>query len=240
MNGFGNMSGKIIIGLEAHDATGKSETSEVLARIFGGSIYKVSDEMKSERRQACEPIDIFKKFTRDSSPESDEYNLEIFEKACNKMDESYSKESEIINKIRSNFIVMDRTWASHAAERYYQSRINGHENEYLDEKEENILWPKNVIKPDITFEMKLVPDSKRVERMTERAEEEGVEIKPREEKLNSDEQYRWLLEIARKKLGCRSFVFREKRPQEVCALRISQSILGSFDCPPMDTNLKHL
>ena len=55
---------------------------------------------------------------------------------------------------------MDRTWASHAAERYYQSRINGHENEYLDEKEENILWPKKVVKPDITFEMKLVPDSK--------------------------------------------------------------------------------
>ena len=234
------MSGKIIIGLEAHDATGKSETSEVLAKIFRGSIYKVSEEMKSERRQACEPIDIFKKFTRDSNPKSDEYNQEIFDKACKKMDESYSKESKIINKMQSNFIVMDRTWASHAAERYYQSRVNDHENKYLDEKEENILWPRSVVEPDITFEMKLVPDSKRVERMTERAKEDGVEIKPREEKLNTDDQYRWLLEIARKKLGCQSFVFREKRPQEVCALRISQSILCSFDCPPMDTNLKHL
>ena len=42
------MTDKIIIGLEAHDATGKSETSEVLAKGFWSSIYKVSDEMKSE------------------------------------------------------------------------------------------------------------------------------------------------------------------------------------------------
>ena len=60
----------------------------------------------------------------------------------------------------SKFIVMDRTWASHAAERYYQSRVNDHENKYLDEKEENILWPENVIEPDITFEMIVVPNSK--------------------------------------------------------------------------------
>ena len=85
------MTDKIIIGLEAHDATGKSETSEVLARIFCGSIYRVSDEMKSERRQACEPIDIFKKFTKDASPEAGEYNLAIFEEACKNKREKLKK-----------------------------------------------------------------------------------------------------------------------------------------------------
>lgn len=230
------MTDKIIIGLEAHDGTGKSATSTELIKIFGGEVYKIPDDLKSERRLICEPIDIFKTFTTELSPKSDEYNLEIFDQACKNMDESYSKESEIINKLQSKFIVMDRTWASHAAERYYQSMINGHKNKYLDEEDEKIIWPKNVSKPDITFEMKLVPDSERVNRMTRR----GEEMNPREKKLNTDEQYRWLLQKARGKLGCQSIVFREKRPEEVCGLRISQSILGSFDCPPMDTNLKHL
>ena len=231
-----DMVNKVVIGLEAHDGTGKSATSKELIKIFGGEVYKIPDDLKSERRLVCEPIDIFKKFTTDSSPKSDEYNLEIFEKACEHMDETYSKETKEIAKLKSNFIVMDRTWASHAAERYYQSRINGHTNKYLDEEEEKIIWPKNVIKPDITFEMKLVPDSERVHRMTSR----GDKINPREEKLNTDKEYRWLLQKARGKLGCQSIVFREKRPEKVCGLRISQSILGSFDCPPMDANLDDL
>ena len=47
-------------------------------------------------------------------------------------------------------------------------------NGYLDEEERrsSTIGQKKVVKPDITFEMKLVPDSKRVERMTERAEED--------------------------------------------------------------------
>ena len=142
--------------------------------------------------------------------------------------------------ISSKFIVMDRTWASHAAERFYQSRINDHENKYLDEKEENILWPENVIKPDITFEMIVVPDSTRVDRMLSRSKQKKIEINPRERKLNSDKEYRTILQNSREKLGCQRIVFTAKRPGKVCGLRISQSILGSFDCPPMDANLDDL
>ena len=245
-----DMVNKVVIGLEAHDGTGKSDTSEVLIEIFGGvipgkskEIEQINNELKrikNDRRLACEPIDISKKFSTDSSPESDEYNYEIFEKTCKKIDESYVSESNIIMGISSKFIVMDRTWASHAAERFYQSRINDHENKYLDEKEENILWPENVIKPDITFEMIVVPDSTRVDRMLSRSKQKKIEINPRERKLNSDKEYRTILQNSREKLGCQRIVFTAKRPGKVCGLRISQSILGSFDCPPMDANLDDL
>ena len=103
-----------------------------------------------------------------------------------------------------------------------------------------LVWPKGVIKPNITFEIKLIPDSVRVARMVKRSIEEGITINEREEKLNSDLEYQTLLEIARRKLGCKRFVIRKKRQPIVCALRIAQTILGSSDCPPMDANLGHL
>ena len=234
------MKNQIIIGLEAHDATGKSETSKELLKIFGGEISTVSDDMKIKRRNICAPISVLNEFSNDEDCKDDYYNINQFLDACTKMDESYMEESQKISKIQSHFIVMDRTWASHAAERYYQSRYFSHTNPYLSEDENQIIWPEGVTKPNITFEIVLIPDEVRVNRMIQRSMEEGVEINERELKLNNDKNYRALLEFARRKLGCKRFVIREKRDEIVCALRISQTILGSFDCPPMDTNLEHL
>jgi thymidylate kinase len=231
---------QIIIGLEAHDATGKTETSQELVEILGGSIYKVGADMKLRRREASKLISVLKKYSEVTAPNSDEYNLSQFLDACKNMDETYFQEKKEIDLINSKFIVMDRTWASHAAERYYQSSSYGHSNPYLNKSENLLVWPKGVVKPNITFEIKLIPDSVRVERMVKRSIEEGIAINEREEKLNSDLEYQTLLEIARRKLGCKRFVIRKKRQPIVCALRIAQTILGSSDCPPMDANLGHL
>lgn len=230
----------MIIGLEAHDATGKSETSKELLKIFGGEVSKVAEKTKIKRREICKAISVLNEFSDESEPKEGFYNTEQFLNACDLMDNTYVEESKIVSKIKSNFIVMDRTWASHAAERYYQSRYFSHINPYLNKDESQIIWPEGITKPNITFEIVLIPDEVRVNRMIQRSIEEGVEINERERKLNNDENYRALLEFARRKLGCKRFVIRKKRDEIVCALRISQTILGSFDCPPMSTNLKHL
>ena len=57
------MNNRIIIGLEAHDATGKSGTAIELLKIFDGEVSKVSKEMKIKRREICEPISVLKSFT---------------------------------------------------------------------------------------------------------------------------------------------------------------------------------
>jgi hypothetical protein len=224
------MNNRIIIGLEAHDATGKSGTAIELLKIFDGEVSKVSKEMKIKRREICEPISVLKSFTEKKDYSETEYNQQMFDNACKAMDDTYLEESVKVGAIDSNFVVMDRTWASHAAERYYQSQIHNHLNPYLDNFEGCLVWPEAIVKPNIIFQIILVPDSARIARMIQRSLAEGIPINQREEKL----------EIARRKLGCKRFVIREKRDPIVCSLRISQIVLGSRDCPPMTVSLEHL
>ena len=206
------MTERVIIGLEAHDGTGKTETSLELLKLFGGERYWVKDELKKERREILQAG---------------------FDEKCKNMDDSYRIESQNILAMDTNFVVMDRTWASHAAERYYEAKSKDLTPPYQDEN-----WPDGILKPNITFQLK-IPDDIRVKRVLERAEERDEELSPRDNKLNEDSDYRRLLEIARNKLGCIAFFLRERDPL-VASLRAAQVILGSDNCPPMKVNLDHL
>ncbi|MDP6870466.1 MAG: hypothetical protein QGI21_06825 [Candidatus Poseidoniaceae archaeon] len=211
---------KIIIGLEAHDGTGKTETSLELLKIFGGERYWVQKDLKEERAE-CYALK----------------GNENFIEKCKLLDETYRSESELINDINGDFIVMDRTWASHAAERYYEATTLC--NPALDPPYQDDNWPEGVTKPNITFQIILDPDEIRVARVIERAKESGEELSERDIKLNSDPYYRSVLTHARKKLGCKTFLIRERKP-EVAALRIAQVMLGNMDCKPMKVELSHL
>ena len=214
------MTNKLIIGLEAHDGTGKTETCIELLNIFGGKHYQVGEQLQKER--------------------SKYYSLqgnENFTEKCRLLNETYRKESELIKTFDEDFIAMDRTWASHAAERYYEASEEC--NPPLEPPYQDNDWPKDIIKPNITFQIILDPDEIRQERVIQRANERGEKLSERDIKLNTDSNYRNVLIHARKKLGCQTFLIRERNPK-TSALRVSQLLLGNMKCKPMNVNLDHL
>lgn len=198
------MHSPIIIGLEAHDGSGKSSTAKEIQKLFGGRIWTVADEMKERRRNIS--------------------NLSG-EELMEKMDETYVEESAQIHKMISSekyqFAIMDRTWASHAAERHYEESSAGETISYASKE-----WPEKILQPNITFQI-IVPENER----RARVEKRGEKLTQRDIDLNEKPEYRAGLEKARKELGCIALRLRLRDPK-VCALRAAQVILGSKDCPP--------
>jgi thymidylate kinase len=204
----------VIVGLEAHDGTGKSSTAGALARLFLGDVVFVSKRFSAERKE----------FIRQKN--AGEIDLEQLDV---KMTQSYKQEKvEVMNKVSSDnrqLTILDRTWASHAAEQFLECREN--ETPFMHYLKESFFYPDGVIKPTITFELK-IPEEVRQKRVAER----GEDLTARDIRLNEDHAYRHALEETRNNLGCVRLRMRE-RNVEVAALRAAQALLGHKDIPPL-------
>lgn len=201
------MKRKVYIGLEAHDGTGKSSTARQLAKMFNGEVFYTPHDIKHRRRTiyASEP------FTSE--------HLDLIHS-------SYLKEQQLCLEQTQDapFVVLDRTWYSHAVEQNVRDVLDRKTNPaYTHFAMPDDLKPH----PNLVFQI-LIPETER----RRRVESRGEALTARDERLNSDDEYRRELEKERSKFGCIPLRLR-LRDQETCALRAAQVILGHPNVPPM-------
>ncbi|MBT6162972.1 MAG: hypothetical protein HOH92_04670 [Crocinitomicaceae bacterium] len=205
----------IAVGLEAHDGTGKSSLSVGLREIFDGDVRLNEGQYKEDRNLLIERW------------KGGEIHLQELDA---EMTESYRRETEEINLLREStsgqIVILDRTWASFAADLVEDYKKENAEFPHFGEHD-SIVYPGGVLKPTITFELKIHED-RRNKQVAERAER----LSGRDEKLRIDPIYRNNLEMSRKRLGCVRLLMRE-RNRPVSALRAAQVLLGSRKTPPL-------
>jgi thymidylate kinase len=205
----------ITIGLEAHDGTGKSKTAESLAKLFNGHVRESGGPFKAERDVLIE------------KRHSGNLSIEMLDK---QITNTYLRESaviaDLIEKTPHQIVILDRTWASHAAEQIEDCRENDVEFEHFGDSNE-IIYPVGVLEPALTFELKIHESTR-----NQRVEGRGEVLSKRDIRLREDEMYRGNLERTRKRLGCIRLLLRE-RSEEVAALRAAQVLLGSKKTPPL-------
>ena len=197
---------RVIIGLEAHDGTGKSTTAVEISKLFNGSVFFTNEQIKEKRSN------IYRNKSM-THPEK----MQAVEK-------TYEDEKlEFHEKINEDFVVLDRTWYSHTVEENVM--------DVLDKNTERTYptnsIPDDVIQPDFVFQI-IIPEDERQKRVKER----GEELTPRDHRLNNDDIYRNMLEKEREHVGCKTLRLRLRDP-EVCALRAAQVLLGSPAIPPL-------
>ena len=202
---FVDMNPKVYIGLEAHDGSGKSSTAMRIAEMFGGRVFFTSKEMKERRRS------IYK-----TTP-SEEKEASIHQTYLDEQKDCFSQTAN------SSFVVLDRTWFSHAVEQNVRDVLDdGQQPTYVPRS-----MPEGLHKPNLVFQI-LIPEEERKRRVESR----GEELTDRDVRLNDDDGYRDLLEDERGKFGCVPLRLR-LRDQQTCALRAAQVILGHPDVPPL-------
>ena len=184
---------KVIVGLEAHDGTGKSTTAVEISKLFNGSVFFTNEQIKEKRSN------IYRNKSM-THPEK----MQAVEK-------TYEDEKlEFHQKMNTDFVVLDRTWYSHTVEENVM--------DVLDKESERTyptnIVPDNVIQPNFVFQI-IIPENERQKRVKER----GEELTPADHRLNNDDIYRNMLEKERERVGCKTLRLRLRDP-EVCALRV--------------------
>ena len=199
------MGAKVYIGLEAHDGSGKSSTAMRIAEMFGGQVFFTSQDMKERRRAIYSTM----------PPEEQEASIH----------QTYIDEQEecVSQTANASFVVLDRTWYSHAVEQNVR--------DVLDHDNQPTFVPRNIPRdlhtPNLVFQI-LIPESERKRRVESR----GEELTGRDVRLNDDDEYRGRLEDEREMFGCVPLRLR-LRDQQTCALRAAQVILGHPEIPPL-------
>lgn len=211
----------IYIGLEGHDGTGKSATADNLLSLFDGIRLHRTEEMATKRRNLI------------AKKNNGEFTLSELSRA---QDETYREERRDVESKSSSLsegelVVLDRTWASHAAEQMWDCQEMNELFEHL-QKDGTVLWPKDVLKPSITFEL-YIPEETRSQRVDSR----GEKLARRDWNLKTKPEYREALEGARKQLGCVRLSLRA-RNERIAGLRAAQVILGHPATPPFDLKPK--
>ena len=199
-----DMNPKVYIGLEAHDGSGKSSTAMRIAEMFGGRVFFTSQEMKERRR----PI------YKTAPPE--EQDALIHQTYIDEQEDCFSQTAN------SSFVVLDRTWFSHAVEQNVLDLDEGKPPTYVPR-----IMPGDLLKPNLVFQI-LIPEIERRRRVDNR----GEKLTKRDIRLNDDAKYRERLQEEREKFGCVPLRLRQ-RDQQTCALRAAQVILGHPDVPPL-------
>ena len=211
MFNLGGINIRVIIGLEAHDGSGKSTTAIKISELFNGSVFFTNEDTKNKRSG------VYK-----------DKKLSHIEK-MSLIEETYETEKvEFLEKIESDFVVLDRTWYSHIVEENVM--------DILDRKAKRTYptnnIPSGVLKPDFVFQI-IIPEEERQKRVEER----GEDLTIRDIRLNKDHLYREMLENEREHFGCSKLRLRLRDPK-VCALRAAQVLLGNASIPPLRINLE--
>ncbi len=201
---------RIIIGLEAHDGSGKSTTAKEIAALFKGQVFFTKDEMKERRG----PV----------------YSSEMNQKEkMGKIEQTYIQESLDCSDETKNasFVILDRTWLSHSVEENVRNKLDDNIEPFYADR----TIPDGVTKPDLIFQI-LIDEQERLTRIAERKEP----LSKRDHRLNDEPLYRQALEKERTAYGCIPLRLRLRDPK-VCALRAAQVLLGSEKIPPLKMKL---
>tara|TARA_B100001758_G_scaffold233746_1_gene232288 strand:- start:216 stop:866 length:651 start_codon:yes stop_codon:yes gene_type:complete len=205
------ISMRVIVGLEAHDGSGKSTTAVEISKLFKGSVFFTNEEIKDRRSE------IYKSKTLAHQDKMDS------------IEKTYEAEKvEFTERIKSDFVVLDRTWYSHTVEENVMDILDRKSNRTFPSKK----IPHDVLKPDFIFQI-IIPEEERKKRVEER----GEVLTPRDIRLNDDDTYREMLENERERFGCSKLRLRLRDPK-VCALRAAQILLGNASIPPLRINLE--
>lgn len=209
------------IGFEAHDGSGKTTTAEILALMLGNAPTWIPD---SKTQNSAFLYKEKRKKILDEHPEETTEKIQ-------KMDQSYRDEaieiSSYIQHIDSDFFILDRTYASHAAETFakpYRVEENSIPTD-IDHPQLSRDWPEGMFQPDVVFQI-ILPEQVRKKRITERADARGETLHGRDLDLINFNHYRGALESAREQLGCIRIQLRERNPR-TAAMRILQYIMSS-------------
>ena len=197
---------RIIVGLEAHDGSGKSTTAVEISKLFGGSVFFTNEQIKKKRSEIY----------RDKSM--------AHPQKMKAVEETYAEEKlEFQENMKQNFVVLDRTWFSHTVEENVMDVMDRNSEPTYPTNS----IPDDVIQPLFVFQI-IIPEDERQKRVEER----GEELTPRDHRLNDDANYREMLETERERVGCTTLRLRLRDP-EVCALRAAQVLLGNPTIPPL-------
>ena len=197
---------RVMIGLEAHDGSGKSTTAKEISSLFNGQVFFTKDEMKDKRK----PI----------------YSSEVSQKEkMDKIKKTYVQESlDCLQEIKdASFVILDRTWLSHSVEENIRNKLDDDIEPYYSDR----TIPDGVVRPDLIFQI-LIDEQERQARIAKRKEP----LSKRDHRLNDEPLYRRALEQERTAYGCITLRLRLRDPK-VCALRAAQVLLGSEKIPPL-------
>lgn len=201
------MDRKVIIGLEAHDGSGKSSTGLLLASLFGGQVFFTTNTMKERRREI---------YQSEEKTKQEKLNGIHLTYLAERADCKHQTTDSL-------FVVLDRTWLSHAVEQNVRDRIDdGGEPSFFPR-----VMPADLESPNLVFQI-LIPEKERKRRVESR----GESLTERDLRLNNDDEYREALEKERHAFGCIPLRLR-LRDQATCALRAAQVILGHPGVPPL-------
>ena len=197
---------RVIIGLEAHDGSGKSTTAVEISKLFTGSVFFTNDETKEKRSGIYKDKKLLHK------------------EKMSFIEDTYEAEKlDFLDRMECDFVVLDRTWYSHTGEENVMDILD---------RESKRTYPTNkipnrILKPDFVFQI-VIPEEERKKRVEER----GEVLTPRDIRLNKDHIYREMLEKEREQFGCSKLRLRLRDPA-VCALRAAQVLLGNSSVPPL-------
>lgn len=205
---------QIIIGLEAHDGSGKSTTAKEIQTLFNGEVFFTKDEMKNKRDVIYD------------SKASQKDKMDQIEK-------TYVQESlDCLEQTKNaSFVILDRTWLSNSVEENVRDMLDKDVDPYFADR----TIPEGVVKPDLIFQI-LIPEEERRRRVADRIAEKKEKMKKRDHRLNDDADYRSELEKERVAYGCIPLRLRLRDPK-VCALRAAQVLLGNEKIPPLKIKL---
>lgn len=202
---------KIMIGLEAHDGSGKSTTAKEISKIFNGTVFFTNKETKQKRNEIYTSAQL-----------SHERKMLLIEETYIEEKQECEKQTNL-----SDFVILDRTWYSHTVEQNVIDALDRN----VDFTYPDRMIPAHLLSPNLVFQI-LIPERERQKRVMGR----GLDLSKRDKRLNNEKLYRERLELERKLAGCVPLRLR-LRDESVCALRAAQVILGHESIPPMIPNL---
>ena len=197
---------RIIVGLEAHDGSGKSTTAVEISKLFGGSVFFTNEQIKKKRSEIY----------RDKSM--------THPQKMKAVEETYAEEKlEFQGNMKQNFVVLDRTWFSHTVEENVMDVMDRNSEPTYPTNS----IPDDVIQPLFVFQI-VIPEDERQKRVEER----GEELTPRDHRLNDDANYLKCWRQSGNGLMYDSTI--TSSDPEVCALRGRlEALLGNPTIPPL-------
>ncbi len=134
---------RIIVGLEAHDGSGKSTTAVEISKLFGGSVFFTNEQIKKKRSEIY----------RDKS-------MTHSQKMKSFVEETYAEEKlEFQENMKQNFVVLDRTWFSHTVEENVMDVMDRNSKPTYPTNS----IPDDVIQPLFVFQI-IIPEDERQKR----------------------------------------------------------------------------
>ena len=136
---------QIIIGLEAHDGSGKSTTAKEIQTLFNGEVFFTKDEMKNKR-------DVIYDSKSSQKDKMDQIEITYVQESLDCLEQTKN----------ASFVILDRTWLSNSVEENVRDMLDKDVEPYFADR----TIPEGVVKPDLIFQI-LIPEEERRRRVAD-------------------------------------------------------------------------